>query len=212
MSEPVLALDFAIRLGALALSVKLETRARRIAIEGPSGSGKTTTLRAIAGLEPAASGRVAFRGERWLDGTSGGSTPPWARRVGWVPQDAGVFPHLDVRRNLAYSGASDDADVRRIAERLEIASLLDRRPGGLSGGERQRVAIARALLARPRLLLLDEPFSALDRALRTRIVGAVRELSDAGDIAIVLASHDSDAREALADERFAIADGALSPS
>jgi molybdate transport system ATP-binding protein len=209
MSE-VLRVDAGVRLGALDLSVRLETRALRIAIEGPSGSGKTTTLRVIAGVEREARGSVSFRGDRWLD-PSGAATPAWARRVGWVPQDACVFPHLDVRENLSFAGATPD-EVRRVAELVEVGPLLDRRVGALSGGERQRVAIARALLARPRLLLLDEPFTALDRPLRARLAESLRALSEAEDLAIVLASHDADAITALATERWVIAGGRVAPA
>lgn len=172
-----------LRRGTLALDVALRSADQRIAIVGPSGIGKTTLLRALAGLEPEASGEMTVLGEGI------GHLEPWARGVGWMPQDALLFPHLDVLENLVFGGATRDA-ARAAAEATECDHLLDRRPRNLSGGERQRVALARALVAAERLLLLDEPFSSLDDDRRTRILGAVdRWLADR-DTPMVLVTHD----------------------
>jgi molybdate transport system ATP-binding protein len=208
MTAATLACAFSIELGTLRLDVAIGTRVQRIAIAGPSGAGKSTTLRILAGVEPRARGRVALGDEVWLDSERGVSVPPWQRRVGFVPQDSLLFPHLDVAANLAYGGA-DPKSTASIVERLEIGTLLGRSPRNLSGGERQRVAIARALLLRPRLLLLDEPFTALDAERRADAVQAVREAVEADGVALVLASHDGTVTDALVEERFLLRDGAL---
>lgn len=129
----VLAVD--VPLGARTLGVRLETRSSTVAIVGPSGAGKSTLLRVLAGLEARARGRLEVNGEKWLDSEAGIELPPWERGVGWVPQEASLFPHLSVRDNLAYAGAASDA-VRETADLLEVSDLIDRRPRRLSGGER----------------------------------------------------------------------------
>jgi molybdate transport system ATP-binding protein len=198
--------DVRLRLGSLSLAVAWQTRARTVALTGPSGSGKSTILRILAGLEQRAVGRVRFDGTTWQD--AGVRVPPHDRRVGWVPQDGCLFPHLSVRGNLAYAGAPD-ADVRALADRLGIGALLDRRPRNLSGGERQRVALGRALLSRPRLLLLDEPFAALDDDLRARLADDLASIGRERSLPVVVVSHHAADVEALAEERWTIADGAL---
>jgi molybdate transport system ATP-binding protein len=144
----------------------------------------------------------------WQESASGTWVPPWERGVGWVPQDALLFPHLDVRQNLAYAGASE-GDVRDVAQLLEVGDLLSRRPRNLSGGERQRVALGRALLAAPSLLLLDEPLSALDRPLRAEVARRLAERLRATGTPLVLVSHDEEDAAALAAERWRLADGRL---
>ena len=131
---------------------------------GPNGSGKSTLLHALAGLVPATG--WARVGDHVLQDGSGWR-PPEAREVGLVFQDLRLFPHLSVRRNLAYGARIDTSEL---VELLGLGALLDRMPGALSGGERQRVALARALVTRPRVLLLDEPFSALDLEARSRLM------------------------------------------
>ena len=125
-----------------------------------------------------------------------------------MPQDALLFPHLSLRENLAYAGAGQ-SEVERMAESLFLTELLDRRPRFLSGGERQRVALGRALLSSPRLLLLDEPFSALDRPLRGEVGSMVREFARHSGTPIVLVSHDEHDAELLADERWVLVAGVL---
>ena len=181
---------------------------RFVALMGPSGSGKSTLLRALAGLEPRAEGRVNLGDEIWLDSDSGVNMPTWERRVGWVPQDTLLFPHLSLRENLAYAG-SGPAEVEKMAESLFLSDLLDRRPRFLSGGERQRVALGRALLSAPRVLLLDEPFSALDRPLRSEVAAMVRAFARDNGTPIVLVSHDEHDAELLADERWVLVAGHL---
>ena len=195
-------------LDAIDLDVDWRPEHDHVAILGPSGSGKTTLLRALAGLEPSAWGRVSFGDEVWLDSDSGVYMPAWERRVGWVPQDTLLFPHLSLRENLAYAGAGP-SEVERMAESLFLSDLLDRRPRFLSGGERQRVALGRALLSAPRMLLLDEPFSALDRALRGEIAAMVRAFARDNATPIVLVSHDEHDAKLLADERWVLVAGRL---
>jgi ABC-type molybdate transport system ATPase subunit len=195
-------------LDSIDLDVDWRPESDHVAILGPSGSGKSTLLRALAGLEPRAKGRVSLGDEVWLDSDSGVAKPAWERRVGWVPQDALLFPHLSLRENLAYAGAAE-SEVERMAESLFLSDLLDRRPRFLSGGERQRVALGRALLSGPRLLLLDEPFSALDRPLRSEIAAMVRAFAREHGTPMVLVSHDEHDAELLADERWVLVGGCL---
>lgn len=201
-------LDVEVPMGAHTLSVSLHTKSETVAIVGPSGAGKSTLLRVLAGVERRAIGSLAVDGETWLDSRSGAYVPPWDRAVGWVPQDASLFPHLTVRENLAYAGAAPER-VREAGALLEVTDLLDRRPRRLSGGERQRVALGRALLASPRLLLLDEPFSALDRPLRAKLSRTVRDWADEHRVPLVLVSHDEEDTRVLAEERWHLAGGEL---
>lgn len=205
---PWIELHLRLSLGTLGLEADLVSERHAVAVVGPSGSGKSTLLRVLAGVERRASGRVQVRGEVWQDSTSGVFRPPWARGVGWVPQDALLFPHLSVSENLAYSGASR-ARVQEMARLLSVGALLDRRPRRLSGGEQQRVALGRALLSEPRLLLLDEPFSALDRPLRAQVADRVRTFCSERQVPVLLVSHDERDAEALADEQWLVEDGRL---
>lgn len=172
----------------------------RLAVVGPSGVGKTTLVRALAGVERRASGRVVVGDEIWQDDAHDLFVPPWSRELGWVPQDARLFPHVDVRRNLAWSRGADETERDGLVRDLGIADLLDRAPRNLSGGERQRVALARALLARPRALLLDEPFGALDRARRSSVIDRLVAWLEQHPIPLVLISHDERDVERLADD------------
>jgi len=191
MAEPPLAVDVSFPRRRRGWSIRLSSESPRVGVSGPSGAGKTTLLRVLAGLEPTATGRVVAGGRVLQDTTTGLFVPPWERRAGWVPQEATLLPHRSVRANLAWSEPGA-AEVEELAERLGLAPLLGRRPRHLSGGERQRVALGRALLARPRLLLLDEPFSALDPELRETVVGVVRRYAETPGRVLVLASHDLD--------------------
>ncbi len=204
-----LSLDVRVPLTARPLQLTLETRSSAVAVVGPSGAGKSTLLRVLAGVERRAVGRLVFEGTEWLSPESGIMVQPWARRVGWVPQDGSLFPHLSVRENLSYSGAAA-SHVVATSELLEVGHLLDRQPRRLSGGERQRVALGRALLSSPQLLLLDEPFSALDRPLREKLAGTVRRWASERNVPLLLVSHDEQDTEILADERWHLNDGRLS--
>jgi ABC-type molybdate transport system ATPase subunit len=199
-------LDVKLKRGGRTLRLRFATSANIALVRGPSGAGKTTLLRVLAGLEPAACGQATFSGERWQG--DGVFVPAWRRRAAWVPQESLLFPHLSTGENLAFAGAAR-TEVEEVARALEVGRLLERPPAILSGGERQRVALGRALLARPRLLLLDEPFAALDDALRARIRAFVRDWVASRRVPAVLVSHDAE-DGAIADERWSIADGELS--
>ncbi len=172
------------------------------AVFGASGCGKTTLLRCIAGLTHAERGRLVVNGDVWQD--SANFIPAHARSLGYVFQDANLFSHLSVRRNLQYGQsrvphAQQRVDWASAIELLDIAPLLERKPGGLSGGERQRVAIARALLTSPRLLLMDEPLASLDLARKDELIPYLERLHRELKIPIVYVSHAADEIARLAD-------------
>jgi molybdate transport system ATP-binding protein len=174
------------------------------AIVGPSGAGKTTLLRLLAGLLVPSAGRVACGGEVWFDGRR--STPPQERRVGFVFQDYALFPHMTVRANVAY-GARTPVD--EMLERMGIDHLAGIRPSGLSGGERQRVAVARALAYEPKLLLLDEPLSALDPATRGTVSDHLAATISAAGVPAVVVTHSYEEALALARRIVVIEDGRI---
>ena len=182
------------------------------AILGPSGSGKTTLLRVIAGFEHADSGIVRL-GERAVDGP-GGYVPPEDRRIGYVPQEGSLFPHLTVAANIAFGLPRRDRRSRGKA----VADLLDavgmtglghRYPHQLSGGQQQRVALARALAVRPGIVLLDEPFGSLDAGLRAAIRADVRRLLAAAGATAILVTHDQDEALSTADQVAVLRDGMI---
>jgi molybdate transport system ATP-binding protein len=180
------------------------------ALFGASGSGKSSLLRCLAGLEPGARGRVALGGEVWQDSATGRFVEPHRRRVGYVFQEADLFPHLSVGDNLRY-GFRRTVRARigwqDAIEWLGLERLLERRPPGLSGGERQRVAVARALLTSPRLLLMDEPLSALDEGNRREILPYLEALPERMAIPVVYVSHSLGEVLRLADRIVWMADG-----
>lgn len=189
-----LVVDVRQRLGAFALDAAFESVGRLTALFGASGSGKTSLVNLIAGLARPDDGRLAVGGHVLVDTAARVFVPAHRRRIGYVFQDARLFPHLTVRQNVAYGRvlaprADRWADVPRIVEMLGIGALLDRRPGRLSGGEKSRVAIGRALAASPRLLLMDEPFAALDDARKAEILPYVERLRDELRLPIVYVSH-----------------------
>ena len=183
-------------LGEFTLNVSFESESGVTGLFGPSGSGKTTIVNMIAGLMRPDRGRIAFDGEVMFDDAAGIDLPVWRRRIGYVFQEGRLFPHLSVRQNLDYGRwmggrAKDPAAFAHAAELLDIAHLLDRRPGKLSGGERQRVAVGRALLMRPRLLLLDEPLASLDAARKQDILPYLVRLRDEAKVPMIYVSHDA---------------------
>lgn len=199
--------------GAFRLDVDLALPQRGIsALFGHSGSGKTTILRAVAGLERAPGGYVALGDEVWQDDARGLFLPVHRRALGYVFQEASLFPHLSVRANLEFGRKRVPAPERRfalapVAALLGIEGLLDRRPDGLSGGERQRVAIARALLASPRLLLMDEPLAALDLCRKLEILPYLERMHEELAIPIIYVSHAPDEVARLADHLVLLDDG-----
>ncbi len=190
------------RPGGFSLEAEFEAPGRGVtALFGVSGSGKTTVLRCFAGLERA-EGRCRVNGEAWQDSKL--FMPTHRRPIGYVFQEASLFPHLSVRANLEFGWQRVEPADRRIhfdeaVELLGIGLLLERSPGRLSGGERQRVAIARALLSAPRLLLMDEPLSALDHASKQAILPYLERLHDELAIPVLYVSHDPDEVARLAD-------------
>jgi molybdate transport system ATP-binding protein len=203
-----LEVDIRVQLGAGELEIRLESDALTVAVFGPSGGGKSTLLRTLAGVEKRATGVVKVGEEVWLDTGRGVFVHPWERGVGWVPQDYLLFPHLNVEENLRFGGGSL-SEVEEMARLLFVDHLLERRPRRLSGGEQQRVALGRALLSRPRLLLLDEPFSALDRPLRNRVGSQLKTFVRTRNIPLLLVSHDEADAAALAREHWLLSQGRL---
>ena len=184
-----------------------------IALFGPSGSGKTTLLRCIAGLEQTANGMFQMRDEVWQSGSN--FLPVHRRPLGYVFQEASLFPHLSVRRNLEYGMKRIPPEQRKVQleqvmEWLGLNKLIERNsPVGLSGGERQRVAIARALLTSPRLLLMDEPLSALDSASKREILPYLERLHGELDIPVIYVSHSLDEVVRLADQLVLMEQGCI---
>lgn len=179
-----------------------------LAILGPSGCGKTTALRLIAGFERPDAGRVEIDGR--VVAEPGRSVPPEQRRVGLVFQDLALFPHLDVRENVGYGIRRDPGRERRVAELLELVGLAGdarRFPHELSGGMQQRVALARALAPRPDVLLLDEPFSSLDQAMRTQLRVEVRALLRDARQSAIFVTHDQGEALTIADRVAVMARG-----
>ena len=173
------------------------------ALFGPSGAGKSTVLNLIAGLTRLDEGYIRVDGTVFADTSLGISLPVHRRRIGYVFQDALLFPHLDVRRNLVYGRRFAPAEVKsdfsQIVDLLGIAHLLERKPATLSGGERQRVAIGRALLTDPRLLLMDEPLAALDIDRKAEVIPYIERLRDELGLPILYVSHAIDEVARLAD-------------
>jgi len=175
-----------------------------LALVGPSGSGKTTVLRAIAGLYRPAAGRIRSGGDTWFDGEAGLMVAPQDRAVGLVFQDYALFPHLSALDNVRLAMRHVAEPERRAAAaallmRVHLDGLEARTPERLSGGQRQRVALARALARDPKVLLLDEPFSAVDRMTRERLKEELASLRRSLEIPIVLVTHDLEEAQALAD-------------
>lgn len=193
MTTPVWEIELRGRLGGLALDVCFEAGDGPTILVGPNGAGKTTVLRAIAGADAGLRGHVRLGGRTLLDTTRGVDLPPEARRIGYVPQGLGLFPHLTALDNVAFGCGRGPAARQRahaMLGRMGALGLASRRPHELSGGERQRIALARALAIEPAGLLLDEPLSALDVGQRRRTRALLAEhLRGAGRPAIVV-THD----------------------
>jgi molybdate transport system ATP-binding protein len=184
-----------------------------LGVFGPSGAGKTTLLEFIAGLRHARRGRIELDGETLAEVENRKWIPPHRRRIGYVPQDLALFPHLDVRGNIFYgtrrSNESAKPSVDALIEILELAPLLDRRIDGLSGGERQRVAIARALAANPCLLLLDEPLTGLDQDRKDNVLDYLRLLRQRWAVPMIYVSHLADEMADLCDEIIVLRAGTV---
>ncbi len=192
----VLRVDVQKQLGDFLLSASFASEGRVTGLFGASGAGKTSLINMIAGLLRPDRGTIVLDGETLDDTERGIHIAAYRRRIGYVFQDARLFPHLDVAQNLDYGRrmnglAEDTAQRRRVIELLDIGGLLERRPGKLSGGERQRVALGRALLSKPRLLLLDEPLGSLDEGRKVEILPYLVRLRDESNVPMVYVSHDA---------------------
>jgi len=191
----MLRVDVAKRLGEFSLEAAFESQGRVTGLFGASGAGKTSLVNMIAGLLTPDRGTITIDGKVLDDTAKGIHMPAYRRRIGYVFQDARLFPHLSVLANLDYgrrmNRLPDDSEQRkRVTDLLDIGHLLDRRPGKLSGGERQRVALGRTLLSKPRLLLLDEPLGSLDEDRRAEILPYLMRLRDEARVPMVYVSHD----------------------
>lgn len=193
-----------LRLEQFILVIDADLTRSRTAIFGPSGAGKTSFLETIAGLRKPESAQITLDGQLFDDVASHRSLPVSRRKIGYVPQDDSLFPHFSVRRNLLY-GQNGHTDGRapsldHVIDFLEIKSLLDRDTRSLSRGENQRIVIARALLSAPRLLLLDEPLTALDAKLKSAILRQLASLPNEFGVPILYVTHDPSEAIALCDE------------
>jgi molybdate transport system ATP-binding protein len=203
-----------VQFGAFHLAVDLELQPGCVGIFGPSGAGKTTLLEVITGLRHARCGRIDLDDDILADAKNRRWIPPHHRRIGYVPQDLALFPHLDVRGNILYGapqspGKGDEPSVDSLIDVLALAPLLDRRVSGLSGGERQRVALARALAAQPRLLLLDEPLTGLDQDRKDNVLDYLRLLRRRWAVPMIYISHQPDEMANLCDEILVLRAGRL---
>lgn len=191
MSTPRFDIALRLRRGGFERDLVLRSDARVVALVGPSGSGKSSVLHALAGLLRPVAGHVVIGGRRLFDAQAGLDVPPHRRRLGYVFQDARLFPHLDVRGNLLFGAPRGGGPfgLDEVVDLLGLAPLLARRTAGLSGGEAQRVAIGRALLSQPQALLLDEPLSMLDLDRRDELLGWLVRVRDAVSLPMVYVSH-----------------------
>ncbi|MBB5053134.1 molybdate transport system ATP-binding protein [Afipia massiliensis] len=203
MAIKMLSVDVEKKLGDFELAISFTSDGLVTGLFGNSGAGKTSIVNMIAGLTKPDRGRISLGGDVLDDSASGLHVPPHRRRIGYVFQDARLFPHLSVQQNLDYGRrmnrlGHDAAAEKHTIDLLDIGHLLDRRPAQLSGGERQRVALGRALLAKPRLLLLDEPLGSLDEERKAEILPYFIRLRDDASVPMVFVSHDAGEMRRLA--------------
>ncbi len=210
--RPALQAHFQVRVPGFRLDFRLSAGPELVVIFGPSGSGKTLTLRALAGLECPQQGRVTLQGKVLFDSRRRVYLPPQSRRIGYVPQNYALFPHLTIAENIAYGlqrvpRAERQSRVRQLLRRMRLEGLADRKPAQVSGGQQQRAALARALAAGPELLLMDEPFSALEGSLREALRDDLRQLQLRTAIPTLLVTHNLAEAYSLADRLLVLIDG-----
>ena len=202
-----LAFDIEVQQGEFTLRAADRSRVEVLGLFGPSGAGKTTLLEAIAGIRIPSRGEIVVGSTTLFSSEQNINIKPRNRRIGYVPQDGLLFPHMSVRGNLLFGATSSKLDVGAVAEMLEIAPLLLRRVHGLSGGERQRIALGRALMTDPALLLMDEPLAAVDRERRERIVPYLLRIRRELHVPLVYVTHDAGELLQIADRVLVIAEG-----
>lgn len=218
----LLDLDFrkALRTGkrGFQLDVRLQSDSDRIVLMGPSGSGKSLTLKAIAGLLRPDAGHVRVAGDTLFDAAAGIDLSPQARRTAYVFQDYALFPHLSVRQNIAFPllrgwlnprPGIQHATVDYWLDALQLTQVAQQRPDSLSGGQRQRSALARALVTEPRMLLLDEPFAAVDPVLRVEMRSELDTLQRRLQVPMLLITHDPEDATAFGGDVFTVQDGCV---
>ena len=198
-----LSIDISLTQGEFVLNVRDSASVEVLGLSGPSGSGKTSLLESIAGIRTPQRGdivvgdRTLFSSERRIN------VPARDRHIGYVPQDALLFPHLDVKANILYG--ANDIDLDSLVSILDLTELLNRRTGMLSGGEKQRVAIARALMTRPSMLLLDEPLAGVDRERRDVILPYILRIRRALHVPLIYVTHDEAELNSIADRVLKLA-------
>ena len=210
-----LAFDVRVQQGGFVLEAADRSRVEVLGLFGPSGAGKTTLLEVIAGIRTPITGEIVVGGTTLFSSRERINLPPRDRRIGYVPQDALLFPHMSARGNLLFGvrhqpaggGRHVSAELQDLAQMLEIEPLLERRVSGLSGGERQRIALGRALMTQPALLLLDEPLAAVDRDRRERILPYLLRIRRELHVPLVYVTHDAGELLQIADRVLVIGGG-----
>lgn len=201
-------------LSDFSLELEVQIRGRVTALFGPSGAGKTSALELVAGLRRAPAGSIELNGRLLFDARTGYELPARLRRIGYVPQDDTLFPHLSVERNLQYGAKAHPPRDRlftfdRVVSVLQLEPVLGRSTTHLSGGERRRVALARALLSSPELLLLDEPLTGLDETLKARVVPYLQRINAEFSVPCLYVTHDPEEVLALCEEVLVLERGRL---
>jgi molybdate transport system ATP-binding protein len=210
----MLRVDVSKKFSQVSIEASFDSASGVTALFGRSGAGKTSIISMVAGLLRPDRGVIALDGETLDDTAAGVHLPAYRRRIGYVFQDARLFPHLSVAENLDYGRrmnglVRDEAEAGRVTQLLDLDDLLDRRPGKLSGGEKQRVALGRALLSQPRLLLLDEPLGSLDEERKAEILPYLVRLRDQSAIPMIYVSHSADEVRALATQVIIVQQGRI---
>jgi molybdate transport system ATP-binding protein len=212
---PALSVDITHRVGDVSIALSFEAKRGTTVLFGPSGSGKTTTLAAIAGLVKPARGRIRLGGETWLDSEKGTSLAVHKRRVAFVFQSQALFPHMTALANVTYGmdralePRERDKRARKLLEQWRVLHVAERKPRTFSGGEAQRVALARAFATSPRVILMDEPFSALDEELRQTLMNDVKAFIQELGVPALFVTHSKVEAEMLGDRVIVLDKGKI---